>query len=518
MARQRRWPPDMLFGLFICSIAFLCNGAATRTSSSNDVEHNSDEIFVSPQLRPQTFARRRQDTDTRVNYLPRTTTTTAPTPTKPSQQIISITSTAYYTVTVTASPSLHDRNFVDITGLFESIDSLQQALASATASAVSLSRELAISINQLESSTQYLAASASSALLVAEASASNALAAAEASAANALSAVEESAANSISEALALATSTIPRTSNDTYRTQVDNGDKSSVSPAIVGIAVAASVVGSSLISLLVFFLFMRRRKAKQREQEEENEVNAALDRAIVSYIVKELPSPQGSGGQPTGQQQFMYEDKDEGGAGTSFQPSPPGPTQPTPTNPSDLHYVAEIPPTPSSPQSGIIPIQAMPSPQPIAQFAPTRPSLERAPRTLPRSKSQKSPRMARPPPARMRSYSQTSPSPRLKSGYFGHQPSASDASGGSAWYQPSMTPSSIAISRAFSRRTASSHFMDSAEKIYGDILTSPLEKDPLEVPYQPPPEPPVTTAPKSTSEETKREDVGWPLPAKETWL
>ncbi|CAP65471.1 uncharacterized protein PODANS_6_9710 [Podospora anserina S mat+] len=535
MARQRRWPPDMLLGLFVCSIAFLCDGAATRTSSSNDVEQNSNAIHVLPQPRPQTLTRRRQDGHAQVNHMSRTSTTIAPTPTKPSQRIVSTTSTAYYTVTVTASPTPRKRNFVDISELLESIDSLQEALASATASAVSLSREFAVSINQLESSTQYLAASASSALLVAEASASKALAAAEASAAKALSAVEESAASSISEVLAVATSTIPRTSNDTYRvrlcspldilvvmltvrqTQVDNGDESSVSPAIVGIAVAVSVVGSSLISLLVFFFFTRRRKAKQRAQEEENEMNAALDRAIVSYIVKELPSPQGSTGQQTGQRQFWIEDKEEGDAGNSFAPSPPGPTEPTPTGPSDLHHVEELPPTPPSPQSGMIPIQAMPSPKPSTQPPSSRSSLDRVPRGMSRSRSHRSPRMAKPPPAHMRSHSQTTPSPSVRSGYFGHQPSASDASGGSAWYQPSMTPSSIAISRALSRRTASSHFMDSAEKIYGDILTSPLEKDPLEAPYQPAPEPPVNTLPKSSSE-VKREDVGWPLPAKEAWL
>ncbi|KAK4177094.1 hypothetical protein QBC36DRAFT_310465 [Triangularia setosa] len=511
MIRQRRWPPDMLLGLFVCSIAFLCDGAATRTSPSNDVEYNSDTIRVSPQLGPQTFTRRHQDVGAQVNYMSRTTTTTAPTPTKPSQQIISTTSTTY-TVTVTASASLHDRDFLDITELFESIDSLQQALASASASAEYLSQEFATSIDQLQSTTQHLAASASSALLVAEASASSALAVVEASAANALSAVEESAASSISEALALATSTIPRTSNDTSRTQVDNGDKSSVSPAIVGIAVAASVIGSSLISLLAFFLFIRRRKAKQREQEEENEVNAALDRAIVSYIVKGLPSPQGSGGQRAAQQQPEYEDRDEGDAGTAFEQRPPRRMESSPTNPSDFYDVEELPPTPPSPGSGEIPIQAMllPSPQAMAAPPPSRLSLERAAQALPRSKSQ---RMARPPPARTRLRSHTSPPPRVESGYFGHQASTSDASSASARYQPSMTPSSIAISRAISRRTASSHFMDSAEKIYGDILTSPLEKDPLEVPYQPPPESPVTTLPQFKSEEIEREDVGWPLPA-----
>ncbi|KAK0726320.1 hypothetical protein B0T21DRAFT_413657 [Apiosordaria backusii] len=500
MARQRR-PPDMLLGLFICSIAFLCNGAATRISSS------SDQKRVSQQLRPQTVILKHQDADAQVNYMSMTTTTTPPTPTKPSQQIISTTWTTR-TITVTTSASLHDRDVIEIAGLFESIDSLQQSLASATASAVSLSQQFVISIDKLQYSTQYLAVSASSALLVAEASASSALAAVEASAAIALSAVKESAASSISEALARATSTIPRTNNDTYRMQVDNGDKSSVSPAIVGIAVAASVVGSSLISLLAFFLFMRRRKAKQREQEEENEVNAALDRAIVSYIVKELPpSDQGSGGQQTTQQQSEYEViREDDEARPTFEDSP--------TNPTELHYVEELPPTPPSPQSGDIPIQTVP--QPMAQPPLIHPTLETITETLPRPRSQK---LTKPPPARMRSYSQTTPSSRIMEGYFGHhQHSASDVSNGSTWYPPSTTPSSIGLNRAFSRRTASSHFLDSADQVYGDILTSPMERNPLEVPFQTPPTRPVTTLPQPRTDEGKREDAGWPLPVKESWM
>ncbi|KAK4199226.1 hypothetical protein QBC40DRAFT_85718 [Triangularia verruculosa] len=514
MARQRRWPPDMLLGFFLCSIVVLCDGAATRIPLSEDIEYHSDPIHISPQHRLRTPIRQHQDAGSQLNYTSIPITTTAPTPTKPSPQILSASQTiSPHTVTVTARATLHSRDSSDITGLFESINSLQRALASATASAVSLSQKFAISVDQLQSSTRYLAASASGALLVAQASASSALAAAEASAAIALSAVEESAASSISEALALATSTVPRTSNDTYRTQLDNGDKSSVSPTIVGIAVAVSVVGSSLISLLVFFLIMRRRKAKQREQEEENEVNAALDRAIVSYIVKELPSPRGPGGQQGAQQQPENDEQ------AAFQQRSPGPTEPGPTNLPNFLSMEELPPTPPSPQSGVIPIQTMhqPSPQPMAQPPPLRPLLKKTAQTLPRSKSQ---RITKPPPVRMRSYSQTTPYPQVRDDYFGHKTSASDASNGSAWHQPSMTPSSIAISRAFSRRTASSHFIDSAEKMYGDILTSPLEKDPLVVPYfPPPPEPPMTTPPQTTrSEEPRREDAGWPLPARDTWL
>ena len=61
------------------------------------------------------------------------------------------------------------------------------------------------------------------------------------------------------------------------------------------LAVIISVVGSSLLSLFGCYIFMRYRKARRRQKEEEQNVNAALDRAIVSYIVKEHPSPGGSG-------------------------------------------------------------------------------------------------------------------------------------------------------------------------------------------------------------------------------
>ncbi len=67
-----------------------------------------------------------------------------------------------------------------------------------------------------------------------------------------------------------------------------------ISVPIAIAAIVSTAVGTCLISLLLYYLVIRHRKAKQRAHEEEKEVNAALDRAIVSYIVKELPSPQGS--------------------------------------------------------------------------------------------------------------------------------------------------------------------------------------------------------------------------------
>lgn len=80
-----------------------------------------------------------------------------------------------------------------------------------------------------------------------------------------------------------------------------------MSVAVVAGAVVASIVGSTLLSVLGFYVFVLRRRTKQQEreekkkqeeeeqaekkrQEDEVHVNAALDRAIVSYIAKESPS------------------------------------------------------------------------------------------------------------------------------------------------------------------------------------------------------------------------------------
>ncbi|KAK4125636.1 hypothetical protein N657DRAFT_569110 [Parathielavia appendiculata] len=67
-----------------------------------------------------------------------------------------------------------------------------------------------------------------------------------------------------------------------------------LSVTIFIIAIVVTAVGTCLLSVLGFYLFSRRRKAKKRADEVEKEANAALDRAIVSYIVKDQPSPPGS--------------------------------------------------------------------------------------------------------------------------------------------------------------------------------------------------------------------------------
>ncbi|AEO66543.1 uncharacterized protein THITE_2114685 [Thermothielavioides terrestris NRRL 8126] len=57
------------------------------------------------------------------------------------------------------------------------------------------------------------------------------------------------------------------------------------------------------------------------------------------------------------------------------------------------------------------------------------------------------------------------------------------------------------------RKTASSHFADSAEQVYGDIIARPLERTSI---------PPASPRPEFVAA-TRRDDVGWPL-TKESWL
>ncbi|KAK0715101.1 hypothetical protein B0H67DRAFT_234262 [Lasiosphaeris hirsuta] len=185
---------------------------------------------------------------------------------------------------------------------------LNSALASAVASASSVSRELALSITQLQSSMELLSSSASDALLEAQASASNsmlevkasasdAVVTAEQSASGAIAAAEQSASSKVGEVLALASSVsasaaaiTPVVTTVEVQPPTEAGNATlSVTRAIIAIVV--SVAGSSLLSLLGCYLFVRRHKKKQKLKEEELDVNLALDRAIVSYIAKESPTP-----------------------------------------------------------------------------------------------------------------------------------------------------------------------------------------------------------------------------------
>ncbi|KAK4227169.1 hypothetical protein QBC38DRAFT_200155 [Podospora fimiseda] len=496
MARQRSRSLGTFLVLFVMS------------SISAALDDGASRVFagVSSQLRPYITSR-----------IPRDQATSMPTstPSNPLQKVMSTASAPSWPLATALDPSNLDRR--DRLGvIISTISSLQNALASARASAsslsdelssaISVSEELVSSLNELRSSTESLSLSASSALLVARASASSALSSAEASAAMALSAAQESAASSISEAMALATSIVgTNLSNPTNQSQKGvSHDKTSVSPAVVGGAVAASVVGSSLLSFIAVWLYLRKRKAKQRELEEENEVNAALDRAIVSYIVKEHPSPQGSAGYGTSGNNQMRE-------------HPPGDEKPEDLEP--------IPLSPLSPQS---PPLSGNSGQALISDAFPELETERPPIPTPSPRSGPPPRPPRPAPLSLLPQDDAPPSPRTRLPAKAHKSSKSLGSAASStnasFYDHSTASSSTGVSRAFSRQTASSHFMDEAEKVYGDILTSPLEIN------SPPPQTRTRTRPRRNTEpsersapmdmvqeQERREDVGWPL-TKQPWV
>ncbi|KAK4150149.1 hypothetical protein C8A00DRAFT_46379 [Chaetomidium leptoderma] len=197
-------------------------------------------------------------------------------------------------------------------------------------------------------------------------------------------------------------------------------DQISVPLAII--AIVSTAAGTCLLSLLGYYLFHRRHRAKQRAHEEERQVkdvNAALDRAIVSYIAKEPPSSHGPS-------------------------APDGPRQPEPVMTTAVNARR------SSAEDDGLPNLPGPYPEPRAPTPDRRQSLRR-------------------------------------------------------------TETSSTDTTRWQRRTASSHFMDSAERVYADILARPLEHDrtrSLSRPAEPAP--------------AARDDVGWPLPSnptlKESWL
>ncbi|KAK4463175.1 hypothetical protein QBC42DRAFT_69987 [Cladorrhinum samala] len=461
-----------------------------------------------------------------TSYIP--TLIPTPTPANPSREALSSGSIARPLVTELGINL--DRRDLDI--IIASMGSLQLALASASTSATSLSdglssalsisEELVSSLDGLRSSTESLSSSASRALLSARASASSAISSVEASAARALSAAQESAASGISEAVALATSLGPKIGNETHQAQKSvSHEDTTVSPAVVGGAVAASVVGSSFVSFLVFWFCQRKRKAKQREREEENEVNAALDRAIVSYIVNEHPIPQGSAAYGSSRRAAHSEGNvaedlplsDE--KANHLEPASAWPA--SPTSPSFLVPSASISQSLTEPQPALAP-----PPRPQLALQSRQPMHPRRDSRSPR----RPPRPPRPGTFSLQQEVSTSPplpqspramlpaKPRKHSYSFS---SVASSSANSAVCDARMETSSAGISRVFSRSTASSYSIDSAGKVYGAILASPLE-----IPSHPPPrkrprrntEPPERVNIPPTG---RREDVGWPL-TKQMWL
>jgi hypothetical protein len=188
-----------------------------------------------------------------------------------------------------------------------------------------------------------------------------------------------------------------------------------ISMSLAIIAIVVTAVGTCLLSLFGYFLFTHRHRRKQRANEEEKEVNAALDRAIVSYIAKEDPAAHGS-----------------------LAPERPRPAMTTAVDAN------------MSGGEGKEPINSPTLPAPFPE--PRAPSVDRR---------------------------------------------------GSLW---GSDISVVDPSRAL-RRTASSHFMDSAERVYANILASPLEQIRAR-----------SSPPTAEAAPAPRDDVGWPFPPRDSWL
>ncbi|KAK0637145.1 hypothetical protein B0T17DRAFT_613777 [Bombardia bombarda] len=289
-------PFGLLLGLLTCLTLSTAaavvndNDAATRVDSSDGIvveqarEREPEQIRVWQQHRPEVMSKRRRVTNRGQHPI---STPVLSIPTSLSKKTTAPFSSSAACPMTTAA-AVVDFGIRRRDAALVTISSLSSALASANASAVLVSRDLASSVTKLQSSADDFAASASSALE----SASSALE----SASSAVAAAEESAASSVSSALARAsairgsaTSIIGQATNALIEVDTDlqaiHYEAMSVTRA--AIAIVASIIGSSLLSLLGFYIFVCRRKARRKQAEEEQTVNDALDRAIVSYIVKE---------------------------------------------------------------------------------------------------------------------------------------------------------------------------------------------------------------------------------------
>ncbi|KAK3323782.1 hypothetical protein B0T19DRAFT_443254 [Cercophora scortea] len=262
MTRQRHLTLGLLIAILTCltAVTALQNASTTR---------HVDVVEADTELSQTTWPRyRRRNTDDGQGPAPTTTTTALTTPTPGLTRTKTVTS-----LLCAVTGNLRRGQTTD---MLATISSLSSALALANASVVSVSREL-------QSSVDNLAASASSAVLEAQASAADQVSSAQESA-NAASALASAAIRSATAAMTRATSALQAADSDLAAAQ-----GAAISIANASIAVVASAVGSSLLSFLGVFLFARYRRAKRKRREEEQDLNAALDRAVVSYIVNELP-------------------------------------------------------------------------------------------------------------------------------------------------------------------------------------------------------------------------------------
>ncbi|KAL2127525.1 hypothetical protein VTI74DRAFT_10590 [Chaetomium olivicolor] len=206
---------------------------------------------------------------------------------------------------------------------------------------------------------------------------------------------------------------------------------------VFALTLSVSIIASSLLTLLAVYLYLlhrrlRIRRLRRRAHREERAVNAALDRAIVSYIAKES------------KEQAKY--PKESGQGPAQQDQ--APTQQDQAGPPDVEETVTT-------AAGAIALDTekedLDTPCQQQGELPT-PSADRRQSILRK------------------------------------------------------TDSSVTDTASLLRKTASSHFMDSAEKIYADILANPLESGP-------PPAQSAEVTPRRPPEvvPARRDDIGWPL-------
>ncbi|KAK0641348.1 hypothetical protein B0T16DRAFT_213878 [Cercophora newfieldiana] len=389
---------------------------------------------------------------------------------------------------------------------------LSSALSSASSHATAMSQSLASSISQLQASASVLSASASSAILFVQASASKAIEAAESSASDAVLLAEESASSRVSEILALAsmTATPPPApvNGTTYRAQaLTPTESNSVSVAVVAIAVVASIVGSTLLSILGFYIFVNRRGAKkkkadeqlleqQKQQEEEVHVSAALDRAIVSYIAKESPptSPdsQSLGPSPTIEEVLSKEPR------LMFLAPPPRSSH------------RPLPPTPPAPLAAQLTSPRSPPPRPHTHIRSHSTGSILAP----------PPRASEAPGGHTRARSTPKSPPRSPLRTPTHTAPPSPPGPPPTGPLPQL-PSTTYVQRRPSRKKAARAEQEDRERVYRGILSRPLTNTTIPSPISPG----APVSPKSSgvmggvdaAPGPDRRDSNWPLTGTQ-WL
>ncbi len=338
----------------------------------------------------------------------------------------------------------------------QNITALRMVLVPVSASAGLLSRELAASPEDIRAATASIEAPAFQADLAARASAPETISPTRDPAAGGSFTPETHEVGALVWCVHAGLST-----HTTWQALTSNvGMSNDISVPIAIAAIVSTAVGTCLISLLLYYLVIRHRKAKQRAHEEEKEVNAALDRAIVSYIVKGLPSPQGS----------------------DAPAHPPAPVTDEPPR-LELEMTAALGATMDSLMGEDVP-------------GTSRRSYHEPPSsTTPHHSHHGSPTSIS--PHRSNCESPILPTPMGRRLTFDDQQQQFAGRMGLPERNKLMPL----------RKTVSSRPVDSAESVYASILARPLEH--VRARSEPPMVTPVPAP---------RDDVGWPLTSKDGWL